>query len=187
MPDAFTEKKLNWDSEGQPLIDRQRLLCDVLFSTRSCSSRTMRDKSCSTGTLETTFHYVVASKESSSNRTQKGKSSSTESTGDASVTNQSPCCFLYTISWFLFADVQKEHAQLLHRSSVGGEANLIGCMLALKVLLSVAGHILFGSSGLRKDINGKKRFLSGIARMRGGGGVYPCPNFLALFQEEHFW
>ena len=25
----------------------------------------------------------------------------------------------------------------------------------------------------------KKRFLSGIARMR--GGVYPCPNFLALF------
>ena len=31
----------------------------------------------------------------------------------------------------------------------------------------------------------KKRFLSGIARMR--GGVYPCPNFLALFQEVHFW
>ena len=33
---------------------------------------------------------------------------------------------------------------------------------------------------LREDINGKKRFLSGIARMM-GGGVYPCPNFLALF------
>ena len=105
MSDAFTEKKLNWDSEGQPLIDRQRLLCGVLFSTRSCSSRTMRDKSCSTGTLETTFHYVVASTERSSSRTQKGKSSSTESTGDASVTNQSPWCFLYTTSWFLFADV----------------------------------------------------------------------------------
>ena len=32
----------------------------------------------------------------------------------------------------------------------------------------------------------KKRFLSGIARMM-GGGVYPCPNFLALFLEVHFW
>ena len=38
---------------------------------------------------------------------------------------------------------------------------------------------------LREDINEKKRFLSGIARMRGGD--YPCPNFLALFQEVHFW
>ena len=33
----------------------------------------------------------------------------------------------------------------------------------------------------------KKRFLSGIARIKGGGGVYPCPNFLALFLEVHFW
>ena len=32
----------------------------------------------------------------------------------------------------------------------------------------------------------KKRFLSGIGRMM-GGGVYPCPNFLALFLEVHFW
>ena len=32
----------------------------------------------------------------------------------------------------------------------------------------------------------KKRFLSGIARIM-GGGVYPCPNFLALFLEMHFW
>ena len=31
----------------------------------------------------------------------------------------------------------------------------------------------------------KKRFLSGIARIM--GGVYPCPNFLALFLEVHFW
>ena len=31
----------------------------------------------------------------------------------------------------------------------------------------------------------KKRFLSGIARIR--GGVYPCPIFLALFLEVHFW
>ena len=30
----------------------------------------------------------------------------------------------------------------------------------------------------------KKRFLSGIARIR--GGVYPCSNFLALFQKVHF-
>ena len=32
----------------------------------------------------------------------------------------------------------------------------------------------------------KKRFLSGIARIM-GGGVYSCPNFLALFLEVHFW
>ena len=32
----------------------------------------------------------------------------------------------------------------------------------------------------------KKRFLSGITRIM-GGGVYPCPNFLALFLEVHFW
>ena len=38
---------------------------------------------------------------------------------------------------------------------------------------------------IREDINRKKRFISGIARMR--GGVYPCPNFLALFLEVHFW
>ena len=40
-------------------------------------------------------------------------------------------------------------------------------------------------SGLREGLNKKKRFLSGIARMM--GGVYPCPNFLALFQKVHFW
>ena len=40
---------------------------------------------------------------------------------------------------------------------------------------------------IREDINLKKRFLSGIARMMWGGGVYPCPNFLALFLEVHFW
>ena len=33
---------------------------------------------------------------------------------------------------------------------------------------------------LREGLNGKKRFLSGIARMR-EGGVYPCLDFLAPF------
>ena len=33
----------------------------------------------------------------------------------------------------------------------------------------------------------KKRFLSGIARMRGGGGLPMPENCLALFQEVHFW
>ena len=33
----------------------------------------------------------------------------------------------------------------------------------------------------------KKRFLSGIAQVMGGRGVYPCPKFLALFLEVHFW
>ena len=37
---------------------------------------------------------------------------------------------------------------------------------------------------IREGVNGKKRFLSGIARIR-GGGVYPCPKFLALFLEVH--
>ena len=37
---------------------------------------------------------------------------------------------------------------------------------------------------LRGDINEKKRFLSGIARRRGG---LPMPEFLALFQEVRFW
>ena len=35
-------------------------------------------------------------------------------------------------------------------------------------------YIFLGKTSIEK-----KRFLSGIARMR--GGVYPCPNFLALF------
>ena len=47
--------------------------------------------------------------------------------------------------------------------------------------LSLGANIGFA---YREDINEKKRFLSGIARIR--GGVYPCPNFLALFLEVHF-
>ena len=39
----------------------------------------------------------------------------------------------------------------------------------------------------RGQLKKKKRFLSGIARIMGVGGVYPCPNFLALFLEVHFW
>ena len=34
---------------------------------------------------------------------------------------------------------------------------------------------------VREDINGKKRFLSGIARMRGGG--LPIPEFLPFFKK----
>ena len=40
---------------------------------------------------------------------------------------------------------------------------------------------IFGVPGIREGLNGKKRFLSGIARIRGGRGVYPCPNFLAPY------
>ena len=39
---------------------------------------------------------------------------------------------------------------------------------------------------LREDINRKKTFSFGHCPNE-GGGVYPCPNFLALFQEVHFW
>ena len=38
---------------------------------------------------------------------------------------------------------------------------------------------------LGKTSTEKKSILSGIARMRGGG--LPMPEFLALFQEVHFW
>ena len=58
--------------------------------------------------------------------------------------------------------------------------NLIFCLV-------LKGDVELNSTegSLREGLNGKKRFLSGIARIR--GGVYPCPNFLALFQEVHFW
>ena len=39
---------------------------------------------------------------------------------------------------------------------------------------------------IREDINEKKTFSFGHCPNE-GGGVYPCPNFLALFQEVHFW
>ena len=40
---------------------------------------------------------------------------------------------------------------------------------------------------LGKTSTEKKRFLSGIARIRGGGGLPMMPEFLALFQEVRFW
>ena len=39
--------------------------------------------------------------------------------------------------------------------------------------------IVYYALRVREDINGKKRFLSGIARNM--GGVYPCPDLLAPF------
>ena len=39
-------------------------------------------------------------------------------------------------------------------------------------------------SPIREDINEKKRFLSGIARMRGGG--LPMPEFFGLFSKSAF-
>ena len=43
----------------------------------------------------------------------------------------------------------------------------------------ISRHHLIEYQCVREDINGKKSFLSGIARMR--GGVYPCPDYLAPF------
>ena len=40
---------------------------------------------------------------------------------------------------------------------------------------------VLGKASIEKNV-----LISGIARIR-GGGVYPCPNFLALFLEVHFW
>ena len=45
-------------------------------------------------------------------------------------------------------------------------------------------HFVFGN--LREDLNLKKTFSFGHCPNK-GGGVYPCPNFFALFQEVHFW
>ena len=39
---------------------------------------------------------------------------------------------------------------------------------------------------LGKTSMGKKPFSFGHCP-NNGGGVYPCPNFLALFLEVHFW
>ena len=39
---------------------------------------------------------------------------------------------------------------------------------------------------IREDINEKQSF-SFRHCPNEGGGVYPCPKFLALFQEVHFW
>ena len=47
-------------------------------------------------------------------------------------------------------------------------------------------HYAIIITGLREDINRKKRFLSGIARMRGGGSTH-ARIFLAFFLEVHFW
>ena len=39
---------------------------------------------------------------------------------------------------------------------------------------------------LREGLNEKKTFSFGHCPNK-GGGVYPCPNFLALFLKVHFW
>ena len=42
-----------------------------------------------------------------------------------------------------------------------------------------------GEKELREGLNEKKKFFFGHCPNK--GGVYPCPNFLALFQEVRFW
>ena len=68
-----------------------------------------------------------------------------------------------------------------------GLSHLKRCLLRINPLNNhrLAAHHKIKAQ-LGKTSMEKKRFLSGIARMR-GGGVYPCPIFLALFQEVHFW
>ena len=46
-------------------------------------------------------------------------------------------------------------------------------------------HYAIIITGLREDINRKKRFLSGIARMRGGGGL-PMPKLFGPFSKSAF-
>ena len=44
---------------------------------------------------------------------------------------------------------------------------------------------IFMTFTIREEVNEKKTFSFG--HCPNYGGVYPCPNFLALFQEVHFW
>ena len=53
-------------------------------------------------------------------------------------------------------------------------------MYTWKAFENIKVRFGFGKTSMKK-----KRFLSGIARMSGGG--LPMPEFLALFQEVHFW
>ena len=55
-----------------------------------------------------------------------------------------------------------------------------GCMLSGALVLTEMFDV-------REGVNGKKTFSFGHCPNDGGGGVYPCPNFLALFLEVHFW
>ena len=55
------------------------------------------------------------------------------------------------------------------------------CVLFYHYLASFA---IFWS--FREGLNSKKMFSFRHCPNK-GGGVYPCPNFLTLFQEVHFW
>ena len=46
---------------------------------------------------------------------------------------------------------------------------------------------LLVNKSLREGLNEKKKFSFGHCPNDGGGGATPCPNFLALFLEVHFW
>ena len=51
----------------------------------------------------------------------------------------------------------------------------------IKIIMKIRNWTnLVENVDIGEGLNEKKRFLSGIARVR--GGVYPCPNFLALLQ-----
>ena len=59
-------------------------------------------------------------------------------------------------------------------------------------MVQFAGHMSHGflmrkteEMGHREGLNEKKTFSFGHCPNE-GGGAYPCPNFLALFQEVHF-
>ena len=69
------------------------------------------------------------------------------------------------------------------------------CRVSIFSTLEVRGWISFLSSGnfelqvflLREGVNWKKNVFFRALPEFWGGGVYPCPNFLALFLEVHFW
>ena len=65
--------------------------------------------------------------------------------------------------------------------SVSG--SLASCLCWRTSSIGCPGKVI---SSVREDINEKKTFSFGHCPNEGGGGL-PMPEFLALFQEVHFW
>ena len=98
-------------------------------------------------------------------------------------------------SFFLFNQRRHVFAQIRQRRRQRRRPTSI---LYLSLSLSANDHLMSRRLGLeedqlesktkwlREDINWKKTFSFGHCP-NDGGGVYPCPNFLALFLEVHFW
>ena len=74
---------------------------------------------------------------------------------------------------------------VLKRADLNGAGGRASVSSTTRKVLQWAPSISYTYHVLGKTSIEKKRFLSGIARIMGGG--LPMPKFLALFLEVHFW